>query len=137
MDRDDPAYRGQADYTPFLLRLYDPIVLGVVAGQLLVPVYGADYAAAVPLFFGHLSIVVFDLIVGPIVLLAFPMNVPAVLAISDAIQAVMLLALGSWLIPGMGPMGAVAAKGAAKFVSTAVALALLWRLRAKRIEDEE
>jgi hypothetical protein len=32
MDRDDPAYRGQADYTPFLLRLYDPIVLGVVAG---------------------------------------------------------------------------------------------------------
>jgi SAM-dependent methyltransferase len=33
MDRDDPAYRGQADYTPFLLKLYDPIVLGVVAGR--------------------------------------------------------------------------------------------------------
>ena len=32
MDRSDPAYRGQADYTAFLLRLYDPIVLGVVAG---------------------------------------------------------------------------------------------------------
>lgn len=32
MDRDDPAYRGQADYTPLLLNLYDPIVLGVVAG---------------------------------------------------------------------------------------------------------
>ena len=32
MDRDDPAYKGQADYTPFLLKLYDPIVLGVVAG---------------------------------------------------------------------------------------------------------
>ena len=32
MDRDDPAYRGQADYTPFLLNLYDPIVIGVVAG---------------------------------------------------------------------------------------------------------
>jgi SAM-dependent methyltransferase len=32
MDRDDPAYRGQADYTPLLLRLYDPIVIGVVAG---------------------------------------------------------------------------------------------------------
>jgi SAM-dependent methyltransferase len=31
MDRDDPAYRGQNDYTPSLLRLYDPIVLGVVA----------------------------------------------------------------------------------------------------------
>ena len=31
MDRDDPAYRDQSDYTPSLLRLYDPIVLGVVA----------------------------------------------------------------------------------------------------------
>ena len=32
MDKSDPAYKGQADYTPLLLRLYDPIVLGVVAG---------------------------------------------------------------------------------------------------------
>ena len=31
MDRDDPAYRGQSDYTRLLLRLYDPIVLGPVA----------------------------------------------------------------------------------------------------------
>ena len=31
MDRDDPAYRGQADYSPLLLNLYDPIVIGFVA----------------------------------------------------------------------------------------------------------
>lgn len=31
MDRDDPAYRGQAGYTRALLNLYDPIVLGPVA----------------------------------------------------------------------------------------------------------
>ncbi len=31
MDRSDPAYRGQADYSPLLLKLYDPIVIGVVA----------------------------------------------------------------------------------------------------------
>ena len=31
MERDDPAYRGQSDYTRTLLRLYDPVVLGVVA----------------------------------------------------------------------------------------------------------
>jgi SAM-dependent methyltransferase len=30
MDRDDPAYRGQADYSPMLLRLYDPLVLGPI-----------------------------------------------------------------------------------------------------------
>ena len=32
MDRSDPAYRGQADYSPLLLKLYDPIVIGIVAG---------------------------------------------------------------------------------------------------------
>jgi SAM-dependent methyltransferase len=31
MDRGDPAYRGQADYTRPLLRLYDPFVLGFAA----------------------------------------------------------------------------------------------------------
>jgi SAM-dependent methyltransferase len=28
MERDDPAYRGQSEYTPFFLRIYDPVVLG-------------------------------------------------------------------------------------------------------------
>ena len=32
MDRSDPAYRGQADYSRLLLDLYDPIVIGFVAG---------------------------------------------------------------------------------------------------------
>jgi SAM-dependent methyltransferase len=31
MDRDDPAYRGQADYSRLLLNLYDPIVIGFVS----------------------------------------------------------------------------------------------------------
>ncbi len=31
MDRSDPAYKGQADYSPPLLRLYDPLVLGPIA----------------------------------------------------------------------------------------------------------
>ena len=31
MDRDDPAYRGQRDYTRRLLKLYDPLVLGFAA----------------------------------------------------------------------------------------------------------
>ena len=28
MDRDDPAYRGQGGYRPFVLAIYDPFVLG-------------------------------------------------------------------------------------------------------------
>jgi len=31
MDRNDPAYRGQSDYSTALLRLYDPLVLGPIA----------------------------------------------------------------------------------------------------------
>lgn len=31
MKRDDPAYRGQSEYTRLLLRLYDPLVLGPIA----------------------------------------------------------------------------------------------------------
>lgn len=32
MERTDPAYRGQKDYTPFLLGIYDRVVVGFVAG---------------------------------------------------------------------------------------------------------
>jgi SAM-dependent methyltransferase len=31
MDRSDPAYRGQADYSPLMLKLYDPLVIGVLS----------------------------------------------------------------------------------------------------------
>lgn len=31
MDRDDPAYKGQSDYTRSLLKVYDPLVLGPIA----------------------------------------------------------------------------------------------------------
>jgi ubiquinone/menaquinone biosynthesis C-methylase UbiE len=31
MERDDPSYKGQAGYTPFLLAIYDPFVLGFMA----------------------------------------------------------------------------------------------------------
>jgi SAM-dependent methyltransferase len=29
MERDDPAYAGQSEYTPFFLRIYDPVILGL------------------------------------------------------------------------------------------------------------
>lgn len=31
MDRDDPAYEGQREYTPRFLRIYDPVILGFLA----------------------------------------------------------------------------------------------------------
>jgi SAM-dependent methyltransferase len=29
MERDDPAYAGQREYTPFFLKIYDPLILGL------------------------------------------------------------------------------------------------------------
>ena len=31
MDRDDPAYKGQREYSPLFLNIYDPVVLGFLA----------------------------------------------------------------------------------------------------------
>ncbi|MBI1352336.1 MAG: methyltransferase domain-containing protein [Actinomycetales bacterium] len=31
MDPDDPAFAGQREYTPFFLRIYDPVILGFLA----------------------------------------------------------------------------------------------------------
>jgi SAM-dependent methyltransferase len=31
MDRSDPAYEGQREYTPLFLRIYDPVILGLLA----------------------------------------------------------------------------------------------------------
>jgi len=31
MQRDDPAYRGQSEYTPFFLKIYDPVIMGFSA----------------------------------------------------------------------------------------------------------
>ncbi len=28
MEPDDPAYKGQSEYTPFFLMIYDPVILG-------------------------------------------------------------------------------------------------------------
>lgn len=28
MERDDPAYGGQSEYTPLFLRIYEPVILG-------------------------------------------------------------------------------------------------------------
>ena len=31
MERDDPAYKGQSGYNPFMLAIYDPWVLGFMS----------------------------------------------------------------------------------------------------------
>ncbi|MGH2394333.1 MAG: hypothetical protein ACRDGH_12730, partial [Candidatus Limnocylindria bacterium] len=37
MEPDDPAYRGQGEYSPFFLRIYDPLILGVFTRGVALP----------------------------------------------------------------------------------------------------
>ena len=38
MDRDDAAYKGQREYTPLFLKIYDPLILRLLcAGRVAVP----------------------------------------------------------------------------------------------------
>jgi O-antigen/teichoic acid export membrane protein len=50
----------------------------------------------------------------PLILLAFPLNQPRLLAAADGLRAAVLFALALLLIPVLGPQGAVAAKITAK-----------------------
>jgi PST family polysaccharide transporter len=73
-------------------------------------VYGPAYAPSIPILYGLLGVVLLDLLTWPILLLAFPMNIPRWMVAADVVRVVVLFALGRALIPGLGVYGAVAAK---------------------------
>jgi O-antigen/teichoic acid export membrane protein len=103
------------------------LLLVPLAGWFIPLLYGIDYAPAVPIFRWMLGLVIFDLIAMPAVLLIYPANRPEISAAASAVQLVLFLVLGSWLIPGYGAMGAVGAKFCARVAHVALILALLAR----------
>ena len=104
------------------------ILLILLAGPLITLLYGAEYAAAVPLFQLLLLVVIFDVLTTPALLLAYPLNRPRLLALAEAVRTTVLVVLAVLLIPGYGPMGAIVARGVAKVVSAGLVLvALAWR----------
>ncbi len=87
--------------------------------------YGPAYAPAAPLFRLLLGVVIFDVFTTPVLLLAFPLNQPKLLAAADALRAGTLALAGAWLIPTQGPVGAVAAKFGARVAGAVLILAVL------------
>jgi O-antigen/teichoic acid export membrane protein len=103
-------------------------VLGVaviLAQPVIGLLYGEEYAAVAPLFLALLVVVLFDLVTSPLLLVAFPLNKPRVLAITDWLRVVVLGVAGAILIPVYGGFGAAAARLLARVTGTGVALMVL------------
>lgn len=95
-------------------------------------VYGPQYAASIPLFYGLMLTVFFDLFTLPVLLLAYPMDLPRSIAAADATRVAVLVVLGAALIPPWGLNGAVVARLASRIAGAVV----LWAAMAPRMRDE-
>ncbi len=104
-----------------------------LARPFILTVYGVQYAPSVHLFILLIGVTMFDVLVNPLLLLAFPLNMPRQIAASHALRVAMMLLAGSLLIPVWGGPGAVLAKLAAKAVGALfLGSLLLVRLRREK-----
>lgn len=90
------------------------LLLIPLARPFILTFYGLDYAPAVPLFQILMGMVLFDVFTVPVILLAFPLNQPKLLAAADGLRAAVVVWGGLLLIPVWGPTGAAVGKIAAK-----------------------
>jgi O-antigen/teichoic acid export membrane protein len=100
-------------------------VLGLVAlaaQPLILLLYGENYRASAGLFLALMLVVLFDLVTSSLMLVAFPLEKPRVLAAADWLRVAVLAVAGWLLIPRLGGYGAVIARGASRVVGTAYAL---------------
>lgn len=89
--------------------------------------YGDEFRASVHLFQLLLAVVIFDIMTLPALLLIYTFDRPDLSALAEGLRVVMLIGLAVWLIPIMGPVGAIIAKFCAKLVGVIVTGVLLWR----------
>jgi O-antigen/teichoic acid export membrane protein len=89
--------------------------------------YGPAYAPAIALFQQLLAVVLLDVFTTPFLLLTFSFNRPKLLAMAEALRAVTLVLVAAWLIPTIGPSGAIIAKFGAKVAGAALLLVVLIR----------
>ena len=133
------ALEGTAGYRPYIRRsLVRSVVftlvllLGISLTPFLIPaVYGPLFGPSVGIFLALVTIVIFDMFTSPILLLAYPLRLPHIIALADAVRVVALVVLAGPAIPAMGAYGAVAAKLSAHILGAGVlGFAIYRRLRA-------
>ena len=91
-----------------------------LASPLIGLLYGPAFAPAAPIFQLLLAVAIFDLFATPLTLLAFTFNRPRLVAGAEAARTATVAALGLWLIPFLGPTGAVTARFASRVVGAVV-----------------
>lgn len=94
--------------------------------------YGAEYAAAIPLFRLLLLAVAVDMFAMPFLMLAFPLQRPRWLAATEGLRALSLFLTGITLIPAIGPTGAAAARIVARVAGFLLILFMLRHHRLRR-----
>jgi O-antigen/teichoic acid export membrane protein len=87
--------------------------------------YGSDYLPSVWLFQLLLGVVIFDIFTLPALLLIYTFDRPDLSALAEGLRVGLLVLLAAWLIPVMGPGGAIVAKFGAKVVGVILTLVLL------------
>jgi O-antigen/teichoic acid export membrane protein len=100
--------------------------VALVAVLLLPLLYGDQYRDSAGLFAALTGIVLFDLVTASLLLLAFPLNRPQVLALAEWLRLAVLGIAGWLLIPLYGAYGAVGARFLSRTLGTTYTL---WALR--------
>jgi O-antigen/teichoic acid export membrane protein len=102
------------------------LLLAMPLARPLIPfIFGANYAASVSIFLSLLGVAIVDLFAAPILLLAFTVERPKLIAAADAVRLIALLTAALLLVPPFGAYGLVLAKlvaSLAGFALTVIAL---------------
>jgi len=101
-----------------------------IAHPFILAVYGQQYAPSVFLFRLLIGITIFDVLVNPLLLLAYPLNMPRQIAASHVIRVATMLFAGGYFIHIWGVNGVILAKLLAKVVGALFLGSLLivrWR----------
>jgi O-antigen/teichoic acid export membrane protein len=114
------------------------LVLIPLAQPLIVLLYGSEFAATAGFLQLLLGVAILDVLLTPFLLLPLAYRQPRVLAAADAARAVTLIVIGLLTIPSVGPIGAVAARFAARLAGACVvALALYSGRQALQVKHKE
>ena len=89
--------------------------------------YGSEFASAGLFFQLLLGVVIFDIITLPVLLLIYTFDRPDLSALAEGTRVVTLVLIAMWLIPSLGPVGAIIAKFCAKVVGVLLTVGLLLR----------
>ena len=105
-----------------------------LARPFIVIVYGASYAPSVSLFYLLIGVAIFEILVDPLLMLAYPLNMARHIAASYVVRVAIMLLAGGLIIPSSGGFGAALAKLAANVLG-ALFLGSLLLLRLRRIRQ--